>query len=224
MIAYFFANKKPQEVDSLEKLQALGLGYAFEENASIADVLRGPNDEKGVSISTTPLAAKVGDQQWEKHQTVEDCWIGYPKDLDPESLRRESWEEVPSYTLKGWTVPIARMWLTCDLANSTLPKKLDFKEGKFCPGPVVDRYNRLEEIGSTIVEVILSGDMPDEFFELSCEVVAMLYRIGPQEFAKIGPVEYSHQSAFNFLSLVADLPGWIALTDDQKKSNLPSQE
>ena len=225
MIAYFFADRKPTDVDSLEKLAALGLGYAFDVMPTVQQVLRGgPGDSAGVSISTTPLAAKVAGQEWEEHGTVDDCWIGYPADLKPADLKRETWEDVPSYHIKDWVIPIARMWATCELATSTLPKRLNFKAGEFCPGPVVERYKRLEEIGTEIVEVILSEQMPDNHFELACEVCSMVYRVGPQEFAKIGPVEYSHQSSFNYLSMVADLPGWHALMDSQKKSTSPMPE
>ena len=223
MIAYFLADKEPTDVDSLEKIREIGLGYAFEEMPSVAAVLRGPNSGKGVSIAADPMAAKVGEQDWDEHQTVNGCWIGYPKDLKTEDLRRQSWVEIPSYTMRGWTVPIARAWKTIAEASCTLPKRLDFKGGEFCPGPVVDRYRRLAEIGEQIVEVIISNDMPDNHFELCCEVASLVYRIGPQEFAKIGPVEYSHQSAFNFLSLVADVLGWIELTEEQKKSTTESQ-
>ena len=222
MIAYYLAGKEPKHVDSLEKIKELGLGYAFESAVSVSQVLKGPDDGKGVSIGIDPVSAKVStkdEQEWEKHQTVEGCWIGYPKDIEPEKLKRQSWQDIPSYTFRGWTVPIARMWSTTTLATCTLPKRLDFKSGEFCPGPVVDRYKRLGEIGEQIVETILSEEMPDNHFALACEVVSMVYRVGPQEFAKIGPVEYSHQSAFNFLSCVADLHGWIELTDEQKKNS-----
>lgn len=224
MIAYFLADKSPVDVDSIEKIAALGLGYAFEAMPSVVSVIQGPSGGEGVSISTTPLSAKVTGQDWEEHQSAEGCWIGYPKDLTPESLKRESWVDVPSYDFKGWTVPIARMWATVSESTSVLPKRLDFKSGEFCPGDVVERYKRLEEIGSEIVEVILTSQMPDNGFELACEVASLVYRVGPQEFAKIGPVEYSHQSAYNFLSCVADQPGWVALTEDQKKTTSPSQE
>ena len=224
MIAYFLADKSPTDVDSLEKIQGLGLGYAFESQPSVAEVIRGPNDGKGVSLSVDPIHAKVGGQQWEPNQSVDGCWIGYPEDVTPESLKRESWKDIPSYTFGGWTVPIARVWVTGELATCTLPKRLDFKNGEFCPGSVVDRYNRLGEIGEQIAEVLLSNEMPDNHFELACEVLSMVYRVGPQEFTRLGPVEYSHQSAFNFLSCVVDIQGWIELTDDQKKTNSESHD
>ena len=224
MIAYFLADKSPTDVDSLEKIQGLGLGYAFESQPSVAEVIRGPNESKGVSLSVEAMHAKVGGQEWEPHQSVDGCWIGYPEDVTPESLLRESWQTTGGYTYRGWEVPVARAWATAEIAMCILPKRLDFKSGEFCPGPVVDRYKRLGEIGEQIVEAILSNEMPDNHFELACEVAAMVYRVGPQEFARIGPVEYSHQSAFNFLSCVADLPGWHELTDDQKKTNPESHD
>lgn len=222
MIAYYLSGLKPTDVDSLEKLKELGLEYAFEAMPTVAEVLRGPDDNKGVSLSASSRHAKVGNQEWQEHETAENCWIGIPKDIDPESLRRESWEEIPSYEYRGWTVPVARAWLTKSEAVSCLPKRLKFNDGEFHPGPVVERYRRLEEIGGIVVEAILTNELPDNYFEIACEVLAMVYRIGPQEFAAIGPVEYSAQSAFNFLSNVADLPVWHALEADLKKTKSDS--
>lgn len=217
MLSYFLSGLRPAQITH-DKLKELGLGYFFESPTfEVGEVMaNGPNDERGVVVGLTSNQAKLTDQEWEKHNSIDGCWIGYPKDITPEELRRESWEDVPSYTHKGWLIPIARMWMTCDESASRLPKKLDFKNGEYCPGPVVDRYRRLEVIGSEIVEVILNEQMPDNHFELAFEVASMVYRLGPQEFAKVGPVEYSHQSSFNYLSFVADLPGWLNLTDQKK--------
>jgi hypothetical protein len=224
MISYFLENLKPSDID-LEKLQSIGLGYAFEDSTlSCGEIhANGPNNGgRGVVVSRDAMSSRIAGQTWKRHQSVDGCWIGYPETLDVAALMRPSWESIPSYTLKGWKIPIARAWVGIETPITMLPKKLSFDGKSFAPGDIIDRYARLEEIGTIAADMLIGSEssdyeLPDNYFELTFEVLSMVYLIGPQEFAEIGPVEYSAASAFQVLACVADLAMWNELIESKKK-------
>lgn len=221
MISYYIADKKPSDIN-FEFLESIGLGYAFDESTPIevGEVsANGPNGGRGVVVSRGAMFTKIrpNGQRFEPHVMVDNCWIVYPEEITSESLKRPTWKEIDSYTLRGvWTIPVARIW-TADGHVTNLRRKLKFTGTGYVPGEVTKDYQTLERIGLECVSLLEDGTLPENATELCAEVIGLVYFLGPQEFADLEIVTDDVRDVIGLLKCVVDFQGYLEL--NEKKSS-----
>lgn len=150
---YFIAEKKPGQI-SLEFLQSIGLGHAFDAKPICREVEHGKGPEGKPGCTIGRLEAGLGyysnRQRWAPLAGQEGVWVGYYPDAlpTPREMVRPTWLNpavdselavnpallvVDSHILHVgphyWPIPIARAWSLVDREirwSRSLPRSLEY--------------------------------------------------------------------------------------------------
>jgi hypothetical protein len=117
-LLYFLPNQQPS-AGKLDKLRELGLGYAFEEHAGVAQVLSGPSMQPGMVVADKALSENLrgyfpSTQLWLKiPQHPHGAWVGFssgqrPTPADLARKQQLSGHRVRLADEQDWLVPVAR--------------------------------------------------------------------------------------------------------------------
>lgn len=231
---YYFPNRTQGQV-KVDQLRQWGLGYAFEERATPALVMRGPDGQRGIVVAD-PRVVEENDlgfwperQRWEKvppglpgHE--QGAWIGCSStaSMRPQDLLREQPLEGHWVRLadgQRWLVPIARKALPVDGQPMryaiALPHVAGLDEaGNWTAGNVLAKYAQLWRTAELFWNALIGAQVDDEDGSATLEFGDTLDAATCALAAnyRVGKLEVSllglltHQHAVDVLYAVVDWP------------------
>lgn len=166
------------------------------------------------------------------HANLVEVWIGWDKNQIPtaESLERPEMLRGHQIELAGqqWVIPLIREYRLTQSENVVYQIALP-KAARYAPetktwhaGEVEIKYQRLFDIGQEIFDAYTGQDsdsgefsLPDNAMDLCAELLAVNYRLGPEEISALKLVRFDFDCVWSILRLAIDEPGMIEM--HQKK-------
>jgi hypothetical protein len=176
---------------TLERLESVGLGHAFERSPVVGISPRGPDGGAGVIL--TAEAARRPEWDWQA-APGKDWWIGLGGETTPAYLARK--EQIAGHEVelgdgRKWLVPVARTFGI----GSRLPQRLILgPDGESWEGRPLERFAAVSAKAERVERVML-GDLGDdeepmrilgEGAAIAVEALALNYRIGMVEASFLG--------------------------------------
>lgn len=214
---------------SLEDLLQRGLGYVFAPEEADAPramftprgVVNGPGGQNGVIVSSSDeqIGYYADKQTWAKEAEA-DYWVGYFNTNRPTPATLARGNIIPGETLLlddgfAWEIPKARHFEEFDgevIWRPTLPSRLTRDElGNWVPGEVKERYRRLWELATGLMNAI-ANEQPDYegLDDLAMEAFACNYKVSAIELDLLGV--YDETVRGRIARILVDLDGWVALS------------
>lgn len=178
MFLYYLPESGPQV--SREKVEELGLGYAFDQiTPSCGQVTRGPEGQGAGAVfaneQITPaqfIKFLPEQQQWRQIPGCE-AWVGYwtARRPGPEHLAKPANQRIAGYAVRlgdgrSWEIPIARGWLEEDgqvVYTDALPTALTFNaQGKWERGGIKPAYRRLQQVAAEYFDARAGAEVEDD--------------------------------------------------------------
>lgn len=213
----------------LADVRALGLGYAFDEQLTPRQCLRGPDNGSGVIIAASDqrVGYYQGQQDWRPipHSSA---WIGLYRDERPAPADLARTELLDGLWIKcddghSWLVPKARRWEEFDgecYSVCGLPQRLSLTaEGQWQLGAVKSRYEQLwrwvcayEQAFAEAVQAHHDGDVVrftfDAINDMAIAALQANYRVAAIELDLLGI--YDLQARERIVDALLDVATWRA--------------
>ena len=232
---YFAEIMTPQV--TLEDVQSLGLGYAFDAKPTACRVMTGPNGEAGSVFARHQAAAPVGfypDLQTWRQAESGDFWIGHngppPTPADLERLNMLKGRRVEMADGHEWLVPVARSvddsQHVAVLTVPQLPCRVERQDGEWVMGEVLDKYRGLWDTANRLFDEYANAAESGEekffvAFDEAVEAIAANYYVGTDEAAALGLFTSTGEELQRVLHTLIDLQ---SLIDRKKKKTLADSE
>lgn len=232
---YFISDKSG--VADRKLIESSGLGYALSDNFHSREVYSGPGGHGGILVgeSEKGLSYQPDEQTWQSaHPGIH---IGYWNDQKPtpEDLERPKLLNGKKLELDDgnqWAIPFVRRYESIDQALQhicVLPQKMDFQDGQWVAGSVVDQYKRLWDIATEVWDLMLAaasgGDTQlSTEANFAVEVLGFNYRIGPYEAAMLGLFLTDGRSVGSVMKTITDLDTFTAIVQKKTAGELHNTE
>ncbi len=230
MSTFLYFIPKQKGPVSIDTVQGLGLGYAFEDTVLVCNANTGPGGKPGTVICSTDKYFSPGyrksKQTWRKMLGT-DIYLGWEKDKKPteETLIRP--DPIEGHAVKlgdgqNWSIPIARY-----VNGSTAFEKVNVFDGtEWIPGTVKEQYKKLFNDACSKWDTMINAEVGKSItFTDDCNIVsnamAINYRIGPHEISALGLL--TTQTQRKALQAVVDWPTleeMAAEYESKKKADL----
>lgn len=199
-----------------EKLQQLGLAYAFDGKWTIRGADPGPDAQRGIVVVAGDNAdGRLGyypERQTWRQIPKSECWCGYYTENRPTPDQLARQDQIPGVWLElddgnKWQVPVARRMVEVDdwlYPVCALPTRLTLSaEGIWQPGEIKPRYERLWQLATqyeTAFSDAMANQEPDdkgmvtvkfeEPDELAVLTMQTNYRVSAVELDLLGIYDY----------------------------------
>jgi hypothetical protein len=194
---------------TLDDVNRVGLGYAFEVQPSSCGCNTGPDAKSGTTISADMdgVGYYPDRQTWRKIPGI-DAWLGWYTDAMPGPADLERKKQIPGELVRlgdgrDWLVPVAIEWR--EIQNDAiplfplcrLPRVFHLEDtAVWRPGETIARYKPLEELGWQFLDAIYGKEkyhdiaLTDSWAcQASVCALAFNYRIAELEASVLGLVE-----------------------------------
>lgn len=243
MAGFIYYVELHQGALTLDRVRALGIGYAFDASPMCAD-MHGPDGKRGTIFADTirdgapPVGYSNDSQTWRK---IPNCpaaqvWVGHVANDPPTPSILQRPAMINGYDLDladghTWTVPTARRY-TDDGANVgwyiSLPRYLDYTEsGEFTEGGVQRQYQRLwvaaeqftEYMGGVLEEAGEGESTLDlqAHYHDAVTVLQSNYYVGASELAMLHAL--TSDTANEVMLRLIDWPAFQELINKKKASD-----
>lgn len=194
------------------KPEDIGLGYAFDAKPTTSPVEGGPGGVPGLLIAAKAEAIRYlpDEQVWE--QINESLHVGYEKSDKPTPADLERREQLGGKRLKmadgnEWMVPRLRLWAGEFGWVTALPSRMKRKGGEWVAGDVLPEHAESESLGTKLLDRMIEAHeqsgLPDATVGMSyadaadyvSRVLAINYRVGPDELSLLGALPMDHRLA-----------------------------
>jgi len=212
---------------SREELCGLGLGYALGRTFTAAEILaNGPDGGRGVIVADprrvepARIRMEASQQRWRKAVSY---WVGHYISEPPGPADLLKSPAIAGHAVvlgddREWICPVARLVH----GEPALPRASELdEEGRWRPGPVLERYRRLWEVACAWWDTLLKGEVVETpeaggetgprlrfdfsgLHEAAIECLQAQYAIGATEAAMLGLL--NEQVASAVLNAAVDWP------------------
>lgn len=230
---------------SLADMSRAGIGYAFDQAPSCADV-DGPDGGRGVVCAACdrpdppPLGYSNTGQVWRKvpaENVSPRAWVGMVASLHPPTpIDLIRLETLPGHDVRMandtvWSVPFARRYIETDSGVASydcLPQTVDLDDdGRFIEGDRIAKHNRLWGISEAFVayttEALATKEGetepqldPQKLFNDASDAIAVNYYISAVELVLLRALDTN--AAINVLRAVIDWDNFLDLANKKKHS------
>lgn len=191
-------------VEGVTKPQDAGLGYAFDESPPKTECKSGPDGKSGWLHSTDPDCLRYLPDSQEWTRISDSVYVGRDKNatIVPYGLIRK--DVVPGEDIlladdNAWHVPRLRVFMGEHGFQTVFPRRLKRKDGEWVLGEVLALHEEADKLGSELLEKMMTlhndGNDPDvqqvivredEAADYATRLLAMNYRVGPEELGMLG--------------------------------------